>query len=343
MNIFKRIIATFAMVMFLICWLYVGIPFFSAIAIHYNYESNPAISRVVCAKIYKNLVFELDNWVYYLDYDSKMKVGTITRIKPDGRKKEILTKNLCKPNTYIGRMVTDGKWIYYTLHKRITGRDIALPYKEEIEPFGLWKIRIDGKENQLLNEDITFYPIKLQDNKIYTVSKTNDAVYAIDTNGKIIKKIVSINEDFEKISKVEVRKGFVYYDRHPPKSSMDNLYRVSVSNNETTKIIENIIDYDIIEENIYYSTGIKKNYSDDMYNFEIFRTNLDGTGQKKIYSENCFTKNIPVYMLVYFDNSLYLMITPPCTEFVPQFKINFKFPVPMPVLPDDKLFKFQSK
>ena len=330
------------MVIALSCWLYVGIPFLSAIAIHYNYENNPATSYIVCAKIYKNLVFELDNWVYYLDHDSKKKIGTINRIKPDGRKKEILTKSLCKPNTYVGRMVTDGKWIYYTLHKRIKERNIALPYKKEIEPFSLWKIRIDGKENQLLNENITCYPVKLQDKKIYAVTKSNDAVYVIDTSGKIIKKIISINENLEKISKVEVHEGFVYYDKYKKKSSIGNLYRISVNNNKTTKIAENIISYGIIEKNIYYTTEMENIHSYDIYKIETCRINLDGTEVKKVHSENFFTKNISVYMLAYFDNNLYFMIIPPCTEFVPQFKINLKFPILMPVLPDDKLFKCQN-
>lgn len=233
------------------------------------------------------------DWVYFTSQG-------IYRIRIDGTNLEKLNDNRSSNLSVING------WIYYLNHGLdYRGEDGTILFKDR----GLYRMRIDGTEKQLITKDFATY-VNVVDNYIYYSNYSdNDRLYRVSIDGTEIEKL-----NDERSIYINVIDGWVYYNNmegedaffriridgsdrqvisgvRPAYINISNgwvyyantfdyhkLYRCRIDGSEVQKLSDEWAHMIwVFGDNLFY----KSRYDD----FDLYQISIDGSG-KKVFSKN---------------------------------------------------------
>lgn len=132
-----------------------------------------------------------------------------------------------------GYAVVKDDWLYYTNHN---------------DNDHLYKKRIDGSQNTQLVNGHYSYQINVVGNWIYYIGGSPGYIYRMTTDGKNHEKIEN-----QRCDNLIATDQFVFYKSADEKSS--DLYYIELATMKKTKLKENIVEFAVDKENIYYTDG----------------------------------------------------------------------------------------
>jgi hypothetical protein len=162
----------------------------------------------------------------------------------------------------LGRVAQQGDWIYYVYQDSLLSSDIR-----DLSKGHIYKIRLDGSNQQKINEDLSYYLNVLGD-WVYYCNLDDDAkIYKVRTDGTERTKITD-----EKSSYLNVLGDWIYYCNW---DDGGKIYKIRTDGTERTRINNGkSFSLNVIGDWIYYSNGD--------HDSKIYRIRTDGSDRKKL-------------------------------------------------------------
>lgn len=133
-------------------------------------------------------------------------------------------------------------------------------------------VKYKGNKEYLITDE-TAYSINVVGDDIYylTVSDSGDIdIKTVKTNGDGLKKIKTIGTS---ISKIYVQDGYIYYSTN---REIDGIARINIENNEETIITTAVIqDFQVLENEIYFTDNINNFYKMSLTGIDLNRVSND--------------------------------------------------------------------
>lgn len=133
-------------------------------------------------------------------------------------------------------------------------------------------VKCKGNKEYLITDE-TAYSINVVGDDIYYLSVSDNNtidIKTVKTNGDALKKIKTIHTS---ISKIYVENGYIYYATN---QNIDGIARINIATNEETIITTaNIQDFQVLEDEIYFTDNINN----------IYKMSLTGVNLERISKE----------------------------------------------------------
>lgn len=133
-------------------------------------------------------------------------------------------------------------------------------------------VKYKGNKEYLITDE-TAYSINVVGDDIYylTVSDSGDIdIKTVKTNGDGLRKIKTIGTS---ISKIYVQNGYIYYSTN---REIDGIARINIENNEETIITTAVIqDFQVLENEIYFTDNINNFYKMSLTGIDLNRISDD--------------------------------------------------------------------
>lgn len=172
----------------------------------------------------------------------------------------------------MGYAVEKDGWIYYC--------DGDGNGKHELKD-RLFKKKIDGSQKQNLSKNLA-YQINVVGNYVYYISGEPGPIYKINKNGGFSRKL-----ERKRSSNLIVIGDTIFYRRE-----YQGLYRMDINGNRKKKLADNILEFSIYENTIYYT-----DQGDDCF----YSMDLNGRNVKKINNDHAKDINIEDGWIYYWD------------------------------------------